>query len=178
MSVFRPPAVISVHGIRTHGLWQKVLSEVLSDELIPTRSFDYGYFSSFRLVSPPARRRMVNSFRDYYGTLMREKRLRHDNPRRRLSVIAHSFGSYIVGHCMQTYADVAFDKVILCGSILPRDFDWAKIFARGQVNFVRNERGWNDRWAGSAGLVSRLMGGSGRYGFRSVAVELAGPAPP
>jgi pimeloyl-ACP methyl ester carboxylesterase len=162
---FRPPVVISVHGIRTHGLWQKILSEVLSDEQIPTRSFDYGYFNSFQFVTPSARRKKITAFRDWYGALMKEKRLRHDNPRKRPSVIAHSFGTYIVGYCMQMFPEVCFDKVILCGSILPTDFNWATIFSRGQVNHVRNEKGWKDFWVGSAHHVSRTMGPSGKTGF-------------
>jgi pimeloyl-ACP methyl ester carboxylesterase len=165
---FRPPVVISVHGIRTHGLWQKVISEVFGDASpqIPTRGFDYGYFNIFKFITPSARDKKVNEFRDWYGGLMKEKRLRHDNPRKRPSVIAHSFGTYIVGYCMQTYPEVCFDKVILCGSILPVDFNWSKIYARGQVNFVRNEKGWKDLWVGSAHHLSRQMGPSGKVGFQ------------
>jgi hypothetical protein len=86
--------------------------------------------------------------------------------RLRPSIIAHSFGSYIVGYAMQKYPDIRFDKVILCGSILPVEFDWSTLFHRDQVNFVRNEFGAQDFWASIVGSFIRDTGSSGTDGFQ------------
>lgn len=67
---------------------------------------------------------------------------------------------------MQKYPDMRFDKIILCGSILPIDFDWSTLFDRDQVNFVRNEYGLRDFWASGVGSFIRDTGASGKKGFQ------------
>jgi hypothetical protein len=67
---------------------------------------------------------------------------------------------------MQKYPDIRFDKVILCGSILPVDFDWSNLFHRDQVNFVRNEYGRQDYWASIVGCFIPNTGASGTDGFQ------------
>ena len=42
--------------------------------------------------------------------------------------------------------DVKVDKVLLCGSILPRDFPWSRLLEAGQIGSVRNEYGVRDTW--------------------------------
>jgi pimeloyl-ACP methyl ester carboxylesterase len=140
---YRPPLVISVHGIRTAARWQKSLSDTLGLYSVPHRAYDFGRFSLSRFAWNRSRQRIINDFYDFYGDLVREQ-LTHihlDDYRSRPSIIAHSFGSYIIGYAMQKYSDIRFDKVILCGSVLPVDFDWSTLFHRDQVNFVRNEYG-------------------------------------
>lgn len=66
---------------------------------------------------------------------------------------------------MLTHRDVTFDKIILCGSILPEDFDWSVLFGRDQVNRVYNECGHKDFWAGFVGTVVPGTGKSGKSGF-------------
>jgi len=86
--------------------------------------------------------------------------------RARPSIIAHSFGTYIVGYAMQKYPDIQFDKIILCGSILPVDFDWSLLFHRDQVNAVRNEYGSRDFWTSCVGNFIQNSGASGAKGFQ------------
>lgn len=69
---------------------------------------------------------------------------------------------------MEKYEGLIFDKVILCGSILPPDFDWATILGRGQVNQVRNEFGLQDVWSSMAHLAVRDTGASGVRGFTHI----------
>jgi hypothetical protein len=66
---------------------------------------------------------------------------------------------------MLKYEDIRFDKIVLCGSILPRDFDWARLFARDQVALVRNECGHKDPWPGWASRLVPGTGTSGSAGF-------------
>lgn len=171
MRRFHPPLVMTVHGIRTHGAWQKTLGEVLSDAQIKHRAFDYGYFSTPRFLWPPARKRKVAEFREWYENKVKECGLDLSDPYGRPSIVAHSFGTYIVAHCMLHHREVRFDKVILCGSILSQKFEWRDLFLKDQVHYVANECGWGDVWAGSVGSFVPATGPSGRTGFKQFDVH-------
>jgi hypothetical protein len=81
------------------------------------------------------------------------------------SVVAHSFGTYILGYTLLRFDFIRFNKVILCGSILPRDFPWDKLIERGQVQAVRNEFGVRDPWVKRVSCFVRGTGPSGASGF-------------
>src|ERR1700746_2486262 len=161
---YRPRAVMCIHGIRTHAKWQKDAGEIFSVNLIPSCPYDFGKYGLHRFLFSFFNDRMVERFYRYYDEKVHEGdlKLNPENPAKRPSVIAHSFGTYIVGYCMLKRKDVRFDKVILCGSILPVDFDWITLFKRGQVNFVRNEYGTNDVWARN---VKKFVSKTGSSGF-------------
>jgi hypothetical protein len=162
---FNPKLVMSVHGIRTEGAWQTVLADVLGQAGIATATCNYGYFSARQLLWPPARKRKVEEFHTWYQQQVSDHKLDLDDPEQRPSIVAHSFGTYMVGLCMRKYEDVKFDKIILAGSILPRGFDWGRLFARDQLALVINECGWQDLWSGIAGTTVRGTGSSGKHGF-------------
>ena len=173
-AAYWPPLVVSVHGIMTHGEWQKVFASAMSTSPTQVESFSYGYYGLFRFLTPPFNRRMVDKFYDWYGSIVRScpsvDLARYD---RRPSVVAHSLGSWIVGNAMLKHDDVRFDKLILAGSILPRDFDWVTLFARDQVSFVRNECGQEDPWPRRARRLVAGTGTGGSEGFEwfSTSVE-------
>jgi pimeloyl-ACP methyl ester carboxylesterase len=165
-----PPIVISVHGIRTAAKWQKLLGDTLSVQGVKHRAYDFGHFDLGRFFRNSARQQKINEFHEFYGALANEGSLGIDlaNYCARPSIVAHSFGTYIVGYAMQKFPDIRFDKVVLCGSILPVDFDWSTLFDRDQVNFVRNEYGVHDYWTSVAGAFVPDAGGSGSEGFRRI----------
>jgi serine/threonine-protein kinase len=108
----------------------------------------------------------VKWFREVYTHETQDKRVRlseRDKP----SIVAHSFGTYILGNAMLKYDWLRFDKVILCGSILPMDFPWDKLIERGQVQAVRNEYGVQDVWVK---LVSWFVAGTGPSGHKGFSV--------
>jgi len=162
-----PRLLLSIHGIRTLGLWQRLLSEELQQEQYVHQPFTFGYFPIYRFLLGPARRKVVEDFHEWYITQCRA--FEPDERRRavrRPSIVAHSFGSYVVGACLSKYRDVVFDKLILCGSILPVDFDWGELLGRNQIWRVRNEFGLQDIWAR---LVRRIVPGTGPSGWRGFA---------
>ncbi|HYX23696.1 MAG TPA: hypothetical protein VFC23_06040, partial [Thermoanaerobaculia bacterium] len=130
------------------------------------QAFRFGYFSVFRLLRSSQRRKVVEEFHQWYIERCRafepDERSRQ---KRRPSIIAHSFGSYVVGESMLKYKEIRFDKIILCGSILPRDFDWGELVARNQVWCVRNEFGLKDIWVRMVGRFVPRTGDSGYSGF-------------
>ena len=164
---YRPPLLISVHGIRTHAPWQKLVAEVGADWKIKVVSFDYKYFRTVQFLFGPSRKKKIREFYNYYSRTLLENQSKVDiaDFKKRPSVVAHSFGTYLVVNCMLKHRDVKFDKIILCGSIIPEDFDWSILFGRDQLNCVRNECGHKDFWAGMVGAFVPNTGSSGKNGF-------------
>jgi hypothetical protein len=95
-------------------------------------------------------------------------------------VIAHSFGTYIVGRTMMAY-DTQFERVLLVGCVLPCRFAWRTVLSRrppADPPFarylpcpdIRNEVGMSDmvaRLSGATGWLSRELGRAGQRGFIS-----------
>ena len=164
---YTPPVVIAVHGIRTDAKWQKLLGEVAGDHGVKVRLFDYGKFKTRQLLFGPSRKKKIREFYQYYSSVIADKNIDIDlnDYRKRPSIVAHSLGTYIVANCMLKQRDVKFDKIIFCGSILPEDFDWSRLFGRDQVGLVRNECGHKDVWSGLVGRFVAGTGKSGRCGF-------------
>ena len=164
---FHPPLAISVHGIRTRGVWQKEFAAVMSGTPTKTESFDYGTYGLLRFLTPGVKDQKINEFYAWYSEKVQSNpRVKLDRYDRRPSVVAHSLGSWIVAHAMLRFDDIRFDKIIMAGSILKTDFDWATLFARGQVSQVVNECGKRDPWPKFSSLFVAKTGTAGRDGFR------------
>src|SRR5271165_4676513 len=122
---YHPPLAISIHGIRTHGEWQKVFDSVISGSPTVVDSFDYGKYGPTRFLIPACNRRKVDEFYDWWGTKVKSC---HEVDLacydRRPSIVAHSFGTWIAANAMLKFEDIRVDKLIFAGSVLPRDFDW------------------------------------------------------
>jgi pimeloyl-ACP methyl ester carboxylesterase len=126
--------------------------------------WNFGYFSIIRFLLPWQREAKVRWFRSNYDDLI-ENRYAGLGPDNYPSVVAHSFGTYILGYALLKYRNIRLDKVILCGSILPRNFPWKEIIERGQVRELRNEYGVKDVWVRFVKWFVKGSGSSGENGF-------------
>jgi hypothetical protein len=130
----------------------------------------FGNFGTVLFLLSPARAQKLRWFRDTYEFEIKNKDVglgEGELP----SIVAHSFGTYILGHALLKYPFIRFDKVLLCGSILPRDFPWTALIERGQVQAVRNEYGTQDIWSNFVSWFVRGSGPSGIRGFTSHTAE-------
>jgi hypothetical protein len=159
-------SVMLLHGIRTYASWQKKLGDALSQRGFVHDTYDYGRFSLQSFIRKKKRKQQIEEFYTWYCTV-RDREVRNPKNRRdfRPSVVAHSFGTYIVGYALNRYEDITLGKLIFCGAILPCDFDWKKLFARNQVLEVRNDYGVDDCWSRYSRLLVRDSGSSGADGF-------------
>jgi predicted NACHT family NTPase/pimeloyl-ACP methyl ester carboxylesterase len=155
--------VLSLHGIRTRGAWQKELNPEIEDAELKHIPLDYGFFRVIKLLIPYSRRRQVEWFREEYT------RIRDRYPEETPSVIAHSFGTYLVASALESYREIRFDRIIFCGSIVPQDYDWSRAIKSGQVNGVLNECAGRDIWVKLASWLIADAGPSGAYGFSDLA---------
>ena len=85
-------------------------------------------------------------------------------------VVAHSYGTVLVGHILKTFPDVDLAHVVLCGSPLSMNFDWRRIAEgeAGRAEGVRNEVSAGDKVVRAAGWAASSLdwlGGAGTRGF-------------
>lgn len=151
--------VISLHGIRTRGVWQKDLVPSLArDGFIPV-PLDYGNFSVVKFLIPWKRRKKVEWLRERLECIPEVQQ------GERPSIIAHSFGTYLVARLLEKYPMLKFDKLVFAGGIVSSDFEWSKILDAGQVNLLRNDYGRLDPWPRFAKMFVSDTGDSGTVGF-------------
>jgi pimeloyl-ACP methyl ester carboxylesterase len=151
------PWVISLHGIRTRGKWQKDLTPALNRAGFAHTPSEFGFFRAAQLLWSPSRRRKVEWFRDEYARVAE----RADRP----SVIAHSLGTYLVATALRKYPEVKFDHVILCGSLVPAEYPWTTVMREDKARRVLNDVGKQDSWAYVARYFIADAGDSGVRGF-------------
>ena len=152
--------VISLHGIQTRGAWQKQVNSELQRNGFRHEMFDYGFFWAAQLLVPLLRTHKIDEFRKRLDELFLEDKVAP-------SVVAHSFGTYIVAGALEKYAELRFDRIIFCGSIVRRDYDWNSLIEAGRVGAVLNEWGGRDIWPKLAQWAVVDAGPSGALGFQS-----------
>ena len=159
----RPHVVFLVHGIRTRAEYMARTTAALeTDPTILVREIKYEYFDLIRFLLPIAsvRQRPV----DRVLKLIRDEKT---NEPERISIIAHSFGTYIISRILDEASDIDLHRVVLCGSIIPDDFEWERHRRRlspGEWQVV-NDCGMADPWPILAKSVTWGYGSSGRFGF-------------
>lgn len=152
--------VFLIHGIRTHANWQPMVQRVL-EELPDTRvvPLKYGFFDAIRFWCPLLTRQgPVDEVR-------REIQYAHSEyPDADLSVIAHSFGTYIISRILLETPDIRLKRLVLSGCIIPRRYRWDYVKTRIET-VVINDYGTRDVWPVLAKSLSWGYGDTGRHGF-------------
>lgn len=156
--------VVLIHGIRTHAEWQERLRDQLSEEGIHAIPIGYGYLDVFRFLCPVMTRAkpLQKIEREFRNILKRE-------PKPRVSVVAHSFGTYLLAKMLEDATDVRVNRVILCGSVISPGYRWDKVESR--VGEIVNEVAVSDFWPALANASSWGYGPSGTSGFKTQSVH-------
>ena len=151
--------VITVHGIRTFGAWQKRLANLLGPG-IASHHYRYGYFSVLAYLSVIFRWPIVNRFKE---ELLATAAGGWD----RIDIVAHSFGTYIVAKAIQRIPvgqRPAIHTIIFAGSVLRPKFRVNDLVGRGVYRLV-NDCGIKDHVLVANQLFVLLSGLAGRLGF-------------
>jgi pimeloyl-ACP methyl ester carboxylesterase len=86
-------------------------------------------------------------------------RLKAEYPDAKISIIAHSQGSYAAGVVAQRYGALSFENVVLAGSLLPHSFPWGPIIKSGAAKRVVNLRARADIVSGILASAFQFMPG-------------------
>jgi hypothetical protein len=166
--------VITLHGIRTRGAWQKDLAPTIARRDMVPYPLDYGRFSAVSFCIGSKRKAKIDWFHRQYDRICRAERIK------RPSIVAHSFGTYLTVQLLRSYSEVKFDKIIFAGSIADEKFDWHEACRGGsqQVLEIRNDIAERDIWPGVARFCIPQAGHSGSKGFSNRAGCLHQPSDP
>jgi pimeloyl-ACP methyl ester carboxylesterase len=164
-----PPdtVVFVLHGIRVpNATWETQVKDLVKTSLgarVEVVTSGYGYFSALGFAFPLTRRRRIGWFQNQYSYYLAEY------PRARFLFLGHSNGTYLLGHSLRKLSGMKFERVVLAGSVLPREYPWRSL-KEGQVGRLRNDRARKD-WPvallcnGLRGLGMKDVGTGGYSGF-------------
>lgn len=134
--------VFIMHGIRDLGEWSSRFETALQGQMakraapgdkLAIASVRYGYFGMGQFLLRRDRQKYVNWFMDQYTeTLARYPQVQE------IHFIGHSNGTYLLASALEKYRSMKIKRLVLGGSVVPQDYQWKKIFDRGQVEQVDN----------------------------------------
>lgn len=156
--------LVLIHGIQTDGAWQRHVQDKMSGiPRLQVHDLGYDVFTALQLLGP-ARSGPVDR-------IAREiRRIKTEEPLAAISVIAHSYGSYIVSKILDKHPDIKFSKIIMCGAIVPRSYPWDRNAREMPKSSIVNDVGTRDIWPLVATSTTFGYGSSGRRGFQGASV--------
>jgi pimeloyl-ACP methyl ester carboxylesterase len=124
----------------------------------------YGRLDLFKFILPPFfRRDPIAHLKTQLGLVARA----HKGAR--ISVVAHSFGTYAIARILDEDTALHIHRLVLCGSIIPPRFEWHRIAGKVDEQII-NECATRDILPVLATTSSWGYGDSGTYGFDSTLV--------
>jgi hypothetical protein len=157
--------IISLHGIRTRGEWQKKLAPLVSSKGWTYYPLDYGFFFALTLLIPfYFRSKKVEWLRNELDKINTETNGAVP------SIIVHSFGSYLLSKILEKHTCFKFDRIILTGSIIKKGYDWDTPLNNRNVQKVHNLTAKKDFWSRVAEWCVIGAGQSGVDGFDNLQV--------
>ena len=164
--------VFVIHGIRDNGYWtHKIARRVQAfgrtetpPRVFATETSTYGYFPMLSFLLPSRRRDKVAWLTDRYV------RARAAYPEACFSYVGHSNGTYLLAKALNDNPALHFSHVVFAGSVVRRDYDWARAVACKQVASVLNYVATNDKVVACfPGALEPIrwqdLGGAGHKGF-------------
>jgi hypothetical protein len=157
-----------VHGIRDIGAWQHSVScELESQRGVRVVQIRYGLFSAWRFLCPlpvffgRPTRRVVTGLNN----------LRSEYPNAKISVIAHSFGTFLLLRALKNDPLIQLWKVVFCGSVADDLANWSEYRhrvgdgKRPTRDFIVNDCGTGDWWPVLGRAFGWFYGMAGTVGF-------------
>lgn len=160
----KPKIIVAVHGIRTHAEWTTKLSNLLNIETdYQLWPLNYWPFDAIDLFLPlPFWKKRRDKLRDLL--------LEAASTGAEVSVIAHSFGTFLIINVLKANPHIKLEKLILCGSIL-RSEDLSLSIRRQVRDQVVNDCGIKDVWPCLAEMLSASYQATGVRGFGAPIVD-------
>lgn len=158
--------LLLIHGIRTQAPWFSMVDRVMTAQ-VPCKvvPIKYGYFDTVRFLLPVGTRGLPIQM---IKGAIHETKAKY--PSARISAVAHSFGTYALMHAIRD-PSLELSRIILCGSVLPEEFDVERYFYANEDTGILNDCGVRDPWPVLAKCFTWGYGASGTCGFGKVAIK-------
>lgn len=155
-----------VHGIRDIGAWQSTVSAELASSGTVVSQIRFGLYPALRFLFPislagPPIRKVVQELND----------LKNEYPKAKISVIAHSFGTYVLIRALRADPNLKLWKIVFCGSVMDDQFRWVELKhrvgdgERPTRDFIVNDCGTADHWPVVGSAFGWFYGMAGSTGF-------------
>ncbi len=164
--------VILVHGINTRALWMDKIKPALERAGFVVAPTSYGKFGLLRFLSPfvSMRSKAISRVAADIRTAKQSYKQTFGVEPGSMSVISHSFGTYMVSRILIERPEFVWRRVIFCGSVVREDFDFDGVLERFSHPLL-NEIGTKDYWPALAESVGWGYGSVGSTGFNRPPVE-------
>jgi len=158
--------VALIHGIRTAAVWAEGVARVLqqSCDVVP-KPIRYGYFDTLQFLFPWGTREAP-----VQRVTRQIRTIRNEYPDAEISVIGHSFGTYIISKILEQESDITFHHVVLCGSVIDANYRWDLVRSRVKGRVV-NDCGTRDIWPVLAQGATWGYGATGTLGMSGAIVS-------
>ncbi len=158
--------VILIHGIRTYAAWMQTAIQVLEGEGYKVAPASYGRFDLLRFLFPGRffKRKPIKRTEDDIRAA-----IEYYKPHS-VSVIAHSFGTYVFCDILRRNPQMKWDRIILCGSVVKESFPIERFNERFSPPLL-NEVGTKDIWPAVAQSITFGYGSVGTHGFNDPMVR-------
>jgi hypothetical protein len=162
----KPHLVILVHGIRDIARWQNEVGRALEAEGLIVEHTSYGRLNLLAFLVPIDYFRRKAAARVW--TDIQHARMLH--PEADVSIIAHSFGTFVVTRILREQFALQLNRLLLCGSVVRYDFPFEQIQNRFTPPLV-NDVGTADPWPAMAESLTTGYGSAGTFGFNRPGVR-------
>jgi hypothetical protein len=162
----KPHLVILVHGIRDIARWQNEVGRALEAEGLIVEHTSYGRLNLLAFLVPIDYFRKKAAARVW--TDIQHARMLH--PEADVSIIAHSFGTFVVTRILKEQFALQLNRLLLCGSVVRYDFPFEQIQNRFMPPLV-NDVGTADPWPAMAESLTTGYGSAGTFGFNRPGVR-------
>lgn len=156
----RTHVVVLVHGIRDFARWHANVKPALEEAGFVVQPTNYGRMNLLEFLLPLEVFRRIAAER----VLTQVRFAKQLYPEAQISVIAHSFGTYVVTRLLQSEFDLRVHRIIFCGSVVRYDFPFEQLNQRFTPPIL-NDVGTADPWPSIAEAVTAGYGSAGTFGF-------------
>ncbi|MFA7090717.1 MAG: response regulator [Arcobacteraceae bacterium] len=153
--------LLSFHGIRTFGLWQDKLEELVKRKAnnFAFEQLKYNYFTLFFFFIPYIRKRVIKELKKDF------ERILSQNSDKKIYIVSHSFGTYVAVKLLEkTSMNMKIETLVLSGSVLPDNYNLSTILDKN-VNKIINDCARNDFILILCKLFIPSFSDAGRIGF-------------
>lgn len=135
--------LITIHGVNTKAFWNSRFAPLACSQGWIFAPFIYNN-PIWLLFSKSERDKVLRKFNEYFFEVC----TRYEASR--VSVVAHSFGTYIIAKFLLNYLKdnnftAMIDSIVLTGGIVDSDYDWSAYYPE-KVGRILNFSTKNDKW--------------------------------
>jgi pimeloyl-ACP methyl ester carboxylesterase len=158
--------VVLVHGINTEAYWIDLVKPTLEDAGFVVAPTSYGNYTVLKFLLPFKGPRRKAADRVVRAINIAQELFKPSE----ISVISHSFGTYVVGHILAEHPELKWERIIFCGSVLKDTFPLFQFLYRFNPPML-NEVGSRDYWPAIAESAGWGYGSIGSRGLHDPAVS-------